>query len=319
MLDLQRLRIFQEVALCGSFSAAARKLNFSTSAVSQQIARLEREVGLQLIERRSNGAFPTPEGELLLTHADALVARAAEADADMRALRDGGAGTIRCTAFSSAIATLMPDAISVVRTVLPKVIITLVERNRRETIDGLRRNDFDLGVVARSGAGPDAFAREEIERVPLFVEKVDVVMSRKHALASAPSVALEDLADESWADCSDRPVRRFVGTNGAPPRIVFQGDLPVLLNFVAEGEAMCLLPRLSQRELPSGVIAKPIEPDPPTRRVEVAVRKNDTRPAVRSFISLIVDVARAYEDGSSSSVLRGVGVAVGAESEHPPQ
>jgi DNA-binding transcriptional LysR family regulator len=115
-------------------------------------------------------------------------------------------------------------------------------------------------------------------------------------------------------------VRRFVGANGVKPRIVFQGDLPILLNFVAEGEAICLLPRLSQRELPSGVIAIPIEPDPPTRRVEVAVREKDTRPAVRSFISLIVDLARAYEERSSSSAPRGTFYVAGdAPLVHPPQ
>jgi DNA-binding transcriptional LysR family regulator len=303
MLDLQRLRIFQEVAICGSFSAAARSLNFSTSAISQQIAQLEREVGSQLIERRSNGAVPTPAGEILLRHADAILARTAEADADMRALRDGGSGTIRCSAFSSAIATLMPEAISALCAELPEMVVMLVEQNRRETLEGIRKGELDLGVVARSGIGPSPLAMEEIERVPLFVERVDVIMSRKHRSATAPSVALADLAEEPWADCSERPASRFLGALGAQPRIVFQGDLPVLLRFVAEGSAICLLPRLGQRQLPEGVIAKPIEPDPPTRRVEVAVRKGNTRPAVRRFISVICDAAREYEEKNHLSVL----------------
>jgi molybdate transport repressor ModE-like protein len=300
MLDLQRLRILREVALRGSFSGAAASLHFSTSAISQQIAQLEREAGAELVERRSTGAVLTGAGRLLVQHADAILDRVADAEADLRRLLDGAAGSVRCGAFSSALATLMPEAIPAFRRLLPDVVVTLVELDRRETLEGIRRNELDLGVVARSGLGPDPLATGEIERVPLFVESVDVIMSTGHRLAGEPFVALTDLADDAWAECSSQPARKFMAAVGLEPRIVFEGDGTALTRLVADGAAVCLLPRLGQRDLPGGVIVKPIGPDPPLRRVEIALRAEDTRDAVRTLVAVICDVARSYEAGGAA-------------------
>src|ERR1700756_4227473 len=111
MLDLRRLRVLREVAVQGSFLAAATELMFSPSAVSQQIAQLEREVGLTLVERRSTGVVLTPAGERLLAHANAILARAADAEEELRQLSDGRLGRLRVAAFASAASALMPEAI----------------------------------------------------------------------------------------------------------------------------------------------------------------------------------------------------------------
>ncbi len=297
MLDLQRLRVLREVAMRGSFAAAASSLRFTTSAVSQQIAQLEREVGAQLVERRSTGAVLTPAGDVLLRHAEDILARVSQAEAELRAFVDGDGHTIRCGVFSSASQTLMPEAIAGLRELLPDVRITLVEQDRRETLDGIRRNELDLGVVARSGAGPDPLGGNGIERIPLFEGSVDVVMTAKHRLADAPTVALAELADETWAECNSHPARRYLTAIGAKPRIAFEGDGAALTRYVADGGAICLLPQLGQRELPAGVIVKPIAPDPPTRRVEVAVRAGDDRVSVRTFVGVIRRVADAWRRG----------------------
>ncbi len=295
MLDLQRLQLLREVSLRGSFSAAAGRLNFSTSAVAQQIAQLEREVGVQLVERRSTGAVPTAAGERLIRHADAILAAVGEAEAELRQFRDGTTAAIRCGAFASAAATLVPEAISELRKQLPDVAITLVTQDRLETLDAIQRNELDVGVVAANNGSQNGPATEGIERIPLFVEPIDVVMSRRHRLADASTVALTELGSEPWAECSSNPVRRFVGGAGLSPKIVFEGDGSALTRFVAEGGAICLLPRLGQHDLPRELVVKPIAPDPPTRRVEIAVRVSNTRADVRTFVSLLRRVASSYE------------------------
>jgi DNA-binding transcriptional LysR family regulator len=190
MLDLRRLRVLREVAVRGSFSAAATALMFSPSAVSQQIAQLEREVGVTLVERRSTGVVLTPAGQLLLAHANAILARAADAEEELRQLSDGNLGRLRAAAFSSAAATLMPEAIVEFRAVQPRVEIELVEQDRRESLEQLRRGELDLAIVVRV-AEPDP---EGVVVMPLLDDYIDVLLPLHHRLAGSPAVALASCA-----------------------------------------------------------------------------------------------------------------------------
>src|SRR3982750_3649988 len=102
MLDVRRLRVLREVATRGSFSAAADALHFTQSAVSQQIAALEREAGTQLVERNARGARLTQAGEALVRHADVILARLADAEAELEAIASLRAGRVRLSAFPTA-------------------------------------------------------------------------------------------------------------------------------------------------------------------------------------------------------------------------
>src|SRR3954469_18909995 len=112
MLDVRRLRVLREVAVCGSFSAAAEALHFTQSAVSQQIAALEREAGTQLVERSARGVRLTEAGEALVCHADAILAPPQAAERDLEAIAGLRGGRIRVVAFPSAGASLMPMAVA---------------------------------------------------------------------------------------------------------------------------------------------------------------------------------------------------------------
>jgi molybdate transport repressor ModE-like protein len=112
MLDVRRMRVLREVAVQGSFSAAAEALSFTQSAVSQQIAALERETGTVLVQRNARGVRLTEAGEALVRHADAVLARLAEAEAELEAIAGLRGGRLRMAAFESAGATLMPLAIA---------------------------------------------------------------------------------------------------------------------------------------------------------------------------------------------------------------
>src|SRR6059058_835508 len=112
MLDLKRLRVLGEVARQSSFSAAAEELYLSQSAVSQQVATLEREVGMPLLDRTSDGPRLTAAGETLLEHADAVIARLDEAERELSAIAGLDGGRLRLASFPSASATLVTRALS---------------------------------------------------------------------------------------------------------------------------------------------------------------------------------------------------------------
>src|SRR3954449_3539494 len=138
MLDVRRLRVLREVAVRGSFSAAAESLSFTQSAISQQIAALEREAGCTLVQRNARGVRLTEAGEALVRHTEAILARLREAEAELEAIaglrggrRGGGpglepsaarrGGPLRLASFESAAATLMPLAIAAFRSRHPGV------------------------------------------------------------------------------------------------------------------------------------------------------------------------------------------------------
>jgi DNA-binding transcriptional LysR family regulator len=292
MLDLRRLRVLREVALRGSFSAAATELMFSPSAVSQQVAQLEREVGVTLVERRSTGVVLTDAGQLLLGHANAILARAADAEEELRQLGDGSLGRLRLAAFSTAASALMPEAIVAFRAANPRVEIELVEQDTTDSVEQLRHGELDLAIVVR---GFEAAVNAGVVLIPLLDDRIDVLLPVDHRLADASSVSLTELSDEPWADCSGGPVHHHLSARGVEPSIVFRSDNhQVLEGIVASGVALALVPRMAQPVTRDDVVVKPIAPDPPARRVAIAVRDGDHRPAaLRSMVELLESVAVA--------------------------
>jgi molybdate transport repressor ModE-like protein len=294
MLDLRRLKVLREVARTGSFSAAATELTFSPSAVSQQIAQLEREVGARLVDRKSTGVELTRAGELLVGHAHAILARAADAEAELRQLNDGTVGHLRVGAFASATAALMPDVVPAFRTAHPRVELTLIEQDRRECIEQLQRGDLDLAVVWR----PTEPAVDGVLETPLPDDRIDVLLPVTHRLVDARAVTLDELRDEPWADCSGAPVRDHLGALGIEPNIVFRSDHHrVVEGVVAAGVAVAFVPRLAQPVSRDDVVVKQIAPRAPARPIGIAIRDGDHRSAaVTMLIELIEQVASARDD-----------------------
>src|ERR687886_1841272 len=127
MLDVRRMRVLREVAAQSSFSAAAQKLGYTQSAVSQQVAALERETGSVLIERNPRGIRLTDAGEALVRHADKILARLAEAEAELEAIAGPRGGRLRLASFPTAGATLVPRAIAEFANRHPAVQLSLAE------------------------------------------------------------------------------------------------------------------------------------------------------------------------------------------------
>src|SRR5436190_20196989 len=147
MLDVKRMRVLREVAAERSFSAAAQKLGYTQSAVSQQIAALEREAGSTLIERNPRGIRLTDAGEALVRHADKILARLAEAESELEAIAGLRGGRLRLGSFPTAGATLMPRAIAEVSGRHPAVEVSLAEAEPDESLPRLKAGELDLILI----------------------------------------------------------------------------------------------------------------------------------------------------------------------------
>src|SRR5436190_12787214 len=226
MLAVRRMRVLREVAVQGSFSAAAEALSFTQSAVSQQIAALEREAGTMLVQRNARGVRLTEAGEALVRHAEAILARLGEAEAELEAIAGLRGGRLRMAAFESAAASLMPLAIAAFRSAHPGIELSLVLAEPEDSAPLLKSGELDLalGFDSRIRGVVDGIARHHLLSDPLFL-----VLPADHPLARKRHLRLADLADDPWiagtSNCEcNRQINRACAIAGFEPRIAFETD-----------------------------------------------------------------------------------------------
>jgi DNA-binding transcriptional LysR family regulator len=160
MLNVGRLRVLSEVARRGSFSAAADALSYTQSAVSQQIAGLEAETGMSLLERRPRGVRLTSAGRTLVEHTEGILSRLQAAEEELSAIAGLRGGELRMASFPTAGATLMPVAIARFRASYPEVRLTLAEGEPEEIAPRLRAGEFDLALLFEFSDPEDAAAED---------------------------------------------------------------------------------------------------------------------------------------------------------------
>src|SRR5919198_4031267 len=270
MLDPRRLRVLREVASRGSFSAAAAALAFTQSAVSQQVAALERETGTRLVERGVRPVRLTDAGRALLAHAEAVLARLDQAEQELGELAGLRRGRLRLASFPTAIATLVPPAVARFRERHPQVELTVLDDHRQGLLPRLAGWQLDLALIYDHEALPDAGVR--LERTHLLDDPFDLVVPRGHRLARRRSpVPLGELADQPWiGGTADGAYGRIVlhgcRAAGFQPRVVFgSDDYHAVQAFVAVGLGVAMLPRLALAHPRPGV-ARVALTEPPVRR-----------------------------------------------------
>ncbi|MFL5881041.1 MAG: LysR family transcriptional regulator [Actinomycetes bacterium] len=300
MLDVRRLQVLREVARRGSFSAAAQALAYSQSAVSQQIAVLEREAGARLVERNGRGIRLTDAGRALVRRADAIVAELAAADAELGALAGLRAGRVRVSTFASAATSLLPAAVTGLRTAHPavEVELSLVEATE-EAVGGLVAGRVDLVLLTHPAGQPPAADRVEVHR--LFVDPMLAVLPGGHRLARRRSLRLGDLAGEPWVlgggpGCSDRAtILRACHAAGFEPRATVDfptDDYNATQGMVAAGAGVTLLPRLALAVPREDLAVRPLAGRGPSREVAAAVRRGDQGPATLAMLAEIREAGR---------------------------
>src|SRR5215204_2402463 len=250
MLDVKRLRILREVAQRGSFSAAAESLYLSQSAVSQQIATLEREVGMLLLDRTREGPKLTDAGRVLVTHADAAIARLEEAERELAAIAGLEGGELRIASFPSASATVLTEAVSIFHRRYPKVRLSVSDAEPEQSLPQLRGGEIDLALTFDYPAIPSVEDRDT-SRTLVLTESMHIALPADHELADRPVVPLIELAETPWL-CGSRPsscseiVVSACREAGFEPQVGFESDdYNVTQGFIAAGLGVTLLPDLA--------------------------------------------------------------------------
>jgi DNA-binding transcriptional LysR family regulator len=301
MLDVRRMRVLREVADRGSIAAAAQALSFTPSAVSQQLAALERETGVALVERGPRSVRLTEAGRALVEHTDDILARLRAAEADIQAIAGLERGTLRVASFPTAYATIMPGAIAEFRTRHPEVELRLTEADPRSGLDALRAGELELALAYEYDFVPLA-VEEGIELVHLMDDPINAVLPRSHPAAERQTVRLRDLADESFITSTPRSschmfVRRACNASGFDPDVTMESDdHGVWQGLVAAGMGVALASELSLPMPDPGVAIRRIAPRPLKRKIWAAHRTGAGKtPAVEAMLAVLADAVAARE------------------------
>ncbi len=327
MLNVSRLKVLSEVARQGSFSAAGEALSYTQSAISQQIAALEAETGMTLLERRPRGVRLTGAGRTLVEHTEGILARLRAAEEELSAIAGLRGGELRMASFPTAGATLMPVAIARFRASYPEVRLTLAEGEPEEIAPRLHAGEFDLALLFEFSdpddiqtvdvADPDAATadagRTRPRRVQLLEDPMYLALPRDHPLAGKRSLRLEELHGEAWVQTSEsspcaRHVVRCCHAAGFEPEVAFESDdYQTVQGLVAAGVGVALIPELALSVVREDVVVRTLSPRPPGRGVIAALPgradvKTRLIPAASAMLRVLEEAAAARNRPLGASI-----------------
>jgi DNA-binding transcriptional LysR family regulator len=250
MMELRRLRLLRELEVRGTVGAVGHALGYTPSAVSQQLAALEREAGARLLEPAGRGVRLTDAGRVLAAHAQILLGQLEAAEAELAAATRTVAGTVRVAAFQTALLQIVAPALEDVAASQPGVRLEVVEAEVEEALPALGTGALDL-VVGDEYDGLPRPRPAGIERERLLREQVRVILPAGHPAAGAPRVALSRLRDAAWASGQPGTAHREVlartcrALGGFEPDVRHRtNDLMALLRLVRTSRAVTFLPDL---------------------------------------------------------------------------
>ncbi len=293
MFDVRRLVALQEVARCGSLSAAAACLSYTTSAVSQQITSLERDVGATLLVRGPSGARLTPAGARLIDHADTILGAIAAAERDLAVLATAQDSRLRVASFASAAATILPRVFARFRTLRPDVELELVSADPEEGAGLLAANGADVAVITSVPAEGSTFSG--LHTVAVYDDEFFVVLPESHRLAGLTEVPFAALAGEHWVvstatgTCPDvRVFQRACSQAGFTPKVTFRAEeYSTVQGLVAANLGVSLVPSLAVGTVRADVLVRRVAQHRPVRRISLAtVEQPGSHTALASFLSL---------------------------------
>ncbi len=267
MLDVRRLRLLVELSQRGTLAAVAEALSYSPSSVSQQLSQLEKEAGVPLLVQVGRRVQLTPQAEVLVSHARAVLDRLEEAEADVARSLTAVGGTVRIAVFQSAAHAMVPQALTLLRTEHPGLRVEVTEREPELALFDVAARDFDL-VIAEQYPGHTRAHRADLDRVHLAADAIRLALpphptegtTREPSILAAsgarpsPRSTVRDVfaaasgmpwvlepqgtASREWAEqlCRDA---------GFEPDVRFEtADLMAHIRLIASGNAVGLLPDL---------------------------------------------------------------------------
>jgi DNA-binding transcriptional LysR family regulator len=295
-LEMRHLLSLMAVVETGTFSKAAEQLGYTQSAISQQIATLERIVGTPLFER-PGGPRPvrlTAAGEMLLTHARAVLARVSSAATDLRALASGEQGELRVGTLPSVGTKILPRLLGTFRAEWPGIQIVLREsRDSAELIHAVETSDIDVTFIdiAPYETGP-------LEVRPLLDDPMVFLAPAGAPEAGQRTVSIADVVHLPMIGTRNPGCRQIIDAafRQAPgsPRYVFRSDdHPTIQGLIGSGLAYAVLPLLTVDERDPNVAVIPIRPEPPPRRLGIAWHPERRPPlALMPFVEAAAEICR---------------------------
>ena len=300
MLDLRRLRLLRELEQRGTIAAVADALQFTPSAVSQQLALLEREAGVPLLERAGRGVRLTDAALMLVDHADALLERAALAEADLAAAAGAVAGRGRIAGFQSVMLRLALPAIEALARDAPRLRCEVVEAEPEQALPALALGDVDL-VLGDEWQHQPLKLPAGVERHELHSDPVQLVLPERHpaALRHRGAVPLAELAGAAWTTghvgiaWEEMTQRTCRALGGFDPDIRHRtNDATLSLALVARGLAVTLLPDLPLPRDRAGLALRSIAEGGVSRAIFAATRAADAaRPSTQALLAAVRSAA----------------------------
>ncbi|CAH1653061.1 LysR family transcriptional regulator [Chelatococcus asaccharovorans] len=297
-MDIGRLRALRELSIRKTMAAVAEALYVSPSAVSQQIALLEEELGISLIERRGRGVVLTLAGEQLVERTERILVELESARADIAELKSVVSGELRVAAFPSVAAALIPRVVHELLHLHPRLTIQFDEMEPAESLAALRSWQTDIAIIDDLNAPPEMLDRN-IETIPLTQDVFNVMVSKDHRLAERPTVKLQELSGERWATdtASETYTRMLVDAcqaAGFKPNIVARcKSFEVTIALIRQGYGISMLPGLRASHDLEDVWVCKVVPEI-RRRISLAFRKGEKRsPAFQALVSQIIAHTRS--------------------------
>lgn len=300
MLDLRKLLLLRELHARGTIAAVAEALAYTPSAVSQQLAQLQREAGVPLTERVGRRLRLTDAGLRLVDHADVLLGRLEQAEAELQDAAGAVRGRVRLASLQTPLLSLVPPALAVLAERHPEVRVEVKEMEPEQSLPAVALGELDVAVAEEYDDAPRT-RYTELERVELCRDTIAITLPRDHPKArDGGPVSLRELAGEAWL--SPHPDTQFARTQlrscrligGFEPDVLhWANDTAILLALVAAGQGIVMLPGLSNAERDERVVVRPIAEADLGRTIYAFSRRTSAgRPTLRAVIEALRETAR---------------------------
>jgi DNA-binding transcriptional LysR family regulator len=304
IFDLRRLRVLRTLEQRGTVAAAAEALHLTPSAVSQQLAGLSRDVGVQLLEKHGRGVRLTGQARVLLSHATVVQEQLELARADLAAWQDGVIGEVTVAGLSTAISGVVAPAIAELRTARPSLDVRVMEDEPPGLFARLDAGDVDIAIAADYRDAPSR-RNPRYHRVDLITDIMDVVVPQGHPLANVNGVKLSDFAAEPWVGTGmDNPCAQIMlavcAVAGFSPDLRHHcTEWDAVAALVAAGAGVALVPRLAQPLRQDGLVVCPVRGTTASRLIFAVVRsgaQND--PSTAAVLDTLRGIAARHADAA---------------------
>jgi DNA-binding transcriptional LysR family regulator len=296
MLDLRRLILLRELHTRGTIAAVAEALAYTPSAVSQQLAQLQRETGVALTERVGRRLRLTDAGVRLVEHADVLLGRLEEAEAELQDAAGEVRGRLKLASLQTPLLSLVPPALDALRHRHPYLRVELFEMEPERSLPAVLLGEYDVALAEEYDDVPRP-RYPELERTELCRDPIVVALPCDHPAAARPAVALRDLADDTWL--SPHADTQFAHTQLRACRLLggfepdvrhWANDIAILIALVASHQGVVLLPGLARAERDERIATRPIEGSDLRRTIYALARRTaSARPSIRALIEALRD------------------------------